>query len=167
MRIRERAAVGETVEAIAATEKVSVRTVFRVLGSPAAHAGPAKLDVRPLLEINPFSELAHAVAVHRDVAERLRQIAASGRNESAAVGAARSAAAVSRDLIALLTQAGLLPTSCYSWRSELEFKVGWDLLKRVLDDVGIDFAGFAEQLQAELAQLDAAVVEVSGLAVAA
>src|SRR5437899_1614082 len=110
-RIRRAAAAGVTVEAIAAAEQISVRTAFRVLASSPAVSAPAELEVRPVLEVDPFGELAHAIAMHRDVAARLRQIAASGRNESAAVGAARSAAAVSRDLIELLSTAGLLPSA--------------------------------------------------------
>jgi hypothetical protein len=163
-RIRKAAATGETVEAIAATEKVSVRTVFRVLGSAPAATDSAELEVRPLLQINPWTELAHAIALHRDVAERLRQLATAGRNESAAVGAARSAAAVSRDLIGLLTQAGLLPSSRYGWRSEIELSTAWTLLKRVLHEAGIEFDGFAERLEAELAELDDGRPEVSGVA---
>src|SRR5690242_3362523 len=101
-RIIAAAARGETTSAIAENERISVRQVRRILASSPAVSAPAELEVRPLLSIDPFAEMAAAVAIHRDVAERLRQIAAGGRNESAAVGAARAAAAVSRDLIALL-----------------------------------------------------------------
>jgi hypothetical protein len=163
-RIRKAAAAGKTIEEIAAAEGVSVRTVFRSLGSRPAASGPAELEVRPVLEIDPFAELANAIAVHHDAAERLRQIAAAGRNESAQVGAARSAAAVSRDLIGLLTTAGVAPSSPFSWRRELEWSAGWRLMFEALAEVGVDVDAFQAELERRLSHGTATDVDFVGIA---
>ena len=148
-RIRAASRRGETAEQIAAREHVSVRTIRRTLASAKTALEP--LAAVQVLEVDPFHELGACITAHRESIERLRAIAADSGNAALQIGAARSSASLSGDLVHLLSEAGLLLQSAFDWRSELAWSTAWSMLAEALDEAGVDVGRFVAELEHRLA----------------
>jgi uncharacterized protein (DUF433 family) len=163
-RIIAAARAGASTTAIAADEKLSDRQVRRILAAAEPDAGAvAPLPVVGPLELDPFQELAAAVAVHRESIDTLRTVAHTSANPALRIGAAKGAAAASSALVDLLARTGTLPPSVFAWRSELAWRVAWDALFGALEDAGVEADAFSAELGRRLAHDGAIDVELVGL----
>jgi hypothetical protein len=154
-RIVAASRAGATAVAIAEREHLTDRQVRRIIRedgpASAAVASVPELQVPDLLEVDPFGELARCVATHHESINRLRTIAGNSRNDAVVVGAAKASAALSADLMALLSTAGLLPRSPFDWKTELQWSTAWKLLFNALAEVGVDPDAFTAELERRLA----------------
>jgi len=133
----------------------SWREVASEFGISASQARQVVVDQReaqgpraPVLDVDPNAVIAEVVGVHQWAMAQLRTLAASADNDSARVGAAKGAAAVGGQLVALLARAGLLPDAP-EWRRLREVHEMAEAILRAADRLGIEASAFEQAWAAE------------------
>jgi len=111
-RIAEARDRGDSWAAIAEAFGLSERAARRCRSD---HVQAAVADAAAALDVDPNRVLREAIVVHREVLDGLGVLGREGDSSSARVGALRSRAATSLQLVRLLAWAGLLPDSFGAW----------------------------------------------------
>jgi hypothetical protein len=134
---------GEGWSSIAGRLCVNERTARRAMDDYNANAQA----LGPVLE-DPHAVLREVVAHHRAALADLERLSAEGNNASAKVAAARGRGEVSRALLTVLADAGVVPDSVGAWRLGRDLQSFVRAIREVCERNGISVAEVLAQLEA-------------------
>jgi len=148
-RIAEEHSRGVPWAAVAQHHGVSERQARRAAREAREALAGAEVgaEVSDALVIDPAALLARVVAIHDRALDRLERLADAADNDSARLGAARSAPAVAASLLNVLARAALLPDAPSTWRNVRDMRLVAEALERVADRRGLDLGEVIEEFE--------------------